>query len=252
MGYREDRVEPDRQTMADLSALADGTLDLARAGGVRHRIGRSPELRRRYERERQVVEVLRTTRTDRAPHHLRMSIDNRRRLPVRRPRTRLVPVGVLATAVSAAVAALVLLLPGGTPGATSVSQAAALALRGPAMAAPPSQGRKLNQDVQDVYFPDWSPLGWHAVGQRIDRLDNRLVVTVYYERAGRQVAYTILGMPALARPGAPAVSLRGVEYQAFQSRGRVAVTWRRNGHTCILSSATVPVAGLAKLAAREA
>ena len=251
MGNQEHTTQPDRRTLAELSALADGTLDPARVPAVRELINRSPELRERYELELQAVQALQTVRAERAPHHLRVSIDNRRRV-VPRPRKRLLPVGALATAVAAAVAALVLLLPGGTPGATSVSQAAALAVRGPEMAAPLSHGAKLNQDVQEVYFPDWSRLGWHAVGQRIDHIGNRLAVTVYYEWQGHRVAYTILGSPALAWPGTASRSLHGVKVEALRSGGRVAVTWRRHGHTCILSAVGVPASDLAKLAAREA
>lgn len=251
MGYRDDTTEPDRQTLADLSALADGTLDPARVDAVRELIRRSPELRRRYERERHAVQALQATRAERAPAQLRIGIDNRRR-PVRRPRTRLVPVGALATAVAAAVAALVLLLPGGTPGGPSVSQAADLALRGPTMAAPTARGGKLGQDVQDVYFPDWSRLGWHAVGQRIDRLGNQRAVTVYYEGRGKQVSYTILAVPALAWPGTTTHWVHGVKLQSLRSGGRLVVTWRRDGHTCILASGAVPISDLAKLAAREA
>lgn len=250
MGYREDTTEPDRQTLADLSALADGTLDPARVDAVRELIRRSPELRRRYERERHAVQALRATRAERAPAQLRISIDNRRR--ARPARRRLVPVGAVATAVAAVVAATVLLLPGGTPGGPSVSQAAALALRGPAMAAPAAHGGKLGQDVQEVYFPDWSRLGWHAVGQRIDRLGNRRAVTVYYEWRGKQVSYTILEVPALAWPGTTTHWVHGVKLQSLRSGGRLVVTWRRNGHTCILASGAVPVSDLAKLAAREA
>jgi hypothetical protein len=246
----EDIAEPDRRTLADLSALIDGTLDPQRESAVRDLIARSPELRRRYEREREAVEALQSLRTDRAPARLRLAIDARRRT-VRRPRTRLVYVGSLATAIAAVVAALVLLLPGGAPGAPSVSQAAALALRGPAMAAPTQQGSKLNQDVQEVYFPDWSRFHWHAVGQRVDHLGNRVAVTVFYSWQGEQIAYTILGAPALKKPGAALLRVRGVELQGFSSQGRQIVTWRRSGHTCILSGTGVPTNELAALASTE-
>ncbi len=247
----EDRAEPDRRTLADLSALVDGTLDPEREPAVRELIARSPELSRRYERERQAVEALRTVRADGAPAQLRMSIDARRRT-VRRSRSRRIYVGSLATAVAAAVAALVLLLPGGTPGSPSVSQAAALALRGPAMSPPAKQGSKLNQDVEEIYFPDWSRLHWHAVGQRIDHLGDRMAVTVFYGWGRRRVAYTILTAPALRWPGTTTLRVNGVELQGFSSKGRLVVTWRRSGHTCILSATGMTTAQLAGLAATEA
>lgn len=248
-------AEPDARTLAELSALADGRLDTARSDALRKRIAGSPELSRRYERERRAVEALRELRADHAPATLRIALDARRPAPRRR-----VPViygGALTAAVAAAVAALVLLLPGGTPGAPSVSQAATVALRGPAMAAPaPDQthpGFKLNQDVQDVYFPNWlNRFGYRAVGQRVDRIGGHLAVTVYYQReGGSTVAYTILAAPALAWPGTRTESVKNVTYQSFTSGDRLVVTWRRAGHTCILSGSRVSLAELARLAAWE-
>lgn len=252
MADLEDIAEPDTRTLADVSALADGTLDPARAASVQHLIDGSPALRRRYERERRVVTATQALRQDRAPARLRMSLAAHRR-PAPRRRPRLVYAGGLALVAAAAVAAFIL-LPGGAPGAPSVSQAAALALRGPAMKAPaPDPTRpevKLRQDVEDVYFPNWGrSFGWRAVGQRVDRLGQQRAVTVYYQRGAQRIAYTILAAPALKWPGKDTRRLNGVAIQSFTSRGRLIVTWRHTGHTCILSGARVSVAELAKLAA---
>jgi hypothetical protein len=162
--------------------------------------------------------------------------------------------GALAAAVAAVVAALVLLLPGGTPGSPSISQAATLALRGPAMVAPRSlAASKLGQDVQDVYFPNWAGwFGWRAVGQRIDRLGHRLAVTVFYQRGGRQIAYTILAAPVLPWPGTGMRRAGDIELQSLTSGARLIVTWRRAGHTCILSGSGVSLGELSKLAAWQA
>jgi hypothetical protein len=146
----------------------------------------------------------------------------------------------------------VLLLPGGSPGAPSVSEAAALALRGPALAAPandPSHRGRLRADVDEVYFPDWSwGFGWRAVGQRIDRLDGKLAVTIFYRHDSRRIAYTILTSPPLRRPGSQMLHLDGIELQTLTSHGRMVVTWRRAGHTCILSGVGATTGELAKLA----
>lgn len=244
-------AKPDSRILSDLSALADGTLDPERSAAVRALIAESPELGRRYERELQVVETLQALRSDRAPAALRVRLSAER--PARHPgRPRLVFAGAMASAVAAAVAAVVLLLPGGAPGSPSVSQAAGLALRGPAMAAPAKQpGGKLNQDVEEVYFPDWSRLGWRPVGQRADRFANRRAVTLYYEWQGRRIAYTILAAPALHRPPTKTRWLDGLRFQSLTSGGRVILTWRRSGHTCILSGSGIATAELARLAARE-
>jgi hypothetical protein len=155
------------------------------------------------------------------------------------------------------VLALVLILPAGTPGAPSVSQAALLALRGsqaPAPADDPSApGVKLNMDIENVYFPDWAKrFGWRAVGQRIDHLNGRLAKTVYYEWHGHQVAYTIVGAPALKSPAARvAVYANGTAYLRLTLGGRLIVTWRRDGHTCVLSGTNVPGWQLQQLAASD-
>ena len=247
----KDTAEPDARVLAELSALADGTLDPQRVPAVRELISRSPELSDRYERELQAVAALRSIRADRAPARLRVGLAGSAQR-ARRTRPRLIYGGALAGAVAAVVAALVLLLPGGTPGSPSVSQAAALAFRGPTMSAPLAHGRKLKRDVEEVYFPNWARFGWLAVGQRVDRLGGHLAVTVYYAWKGHRIAYTILAAPALHWPGTARWSLHGVELESFTSRSRMIVTWRRSGHTCILSGSGVSARMLSGLAVTEA
>jgi hypothetical protein len=248
--------DPSPRLLAELSALADGTLDPAREPGLREQIAGSPELSERYERERRTVAALAAVRADRAPDRLRARIEAERR--ERAPRTwpRLgIGWGTAAAAVVAVAAlAVVLLLPAGTPGGPSVSQAASLALRGSAMSAPQPggavPGATLNQDVQEIYFPDWSGrFGWWATGQRVDRLDGRKAVTVYYTQNGKRIAYTIVTSPALKLPGAATYRLHGTELQSFTMGERQVVTWRRAGHTCVLSGVGVSSAALSRLAA---
>ena len=138
-----DRDEPSPRVLAELSALADGTLKPERAAALREQIARSPELSARYEREQQAIRALAVARTVRAPDRLRASIEAKQRQAERRPRARvrLPRLGTAwATAAVAALAvigvALALLLPAGTPGGPSVSEAASLALLGASMAPP--------------------------------------------------------------------------------------------------------------------
>src|SRR5207237_9377058 len=132
--------EPNRRLLADLSALADGTSDAARESTVREQMAASPRLRGRYERERRAVAALYATRADRAPARVRARIEAQRRGAERADGGWLVPRSRFAyggfAAVVAAAVAVALLLPGGTPGGPSVSEAAALALRGSAQPAP--------------------------------------------------------------------------------------------------------------------
>src|SRR5579859_5029409 len=121
--------------LARLSALADGSLDPDQRQAVEAWIATSPQLLELYQRERAAVGLLRHAAAERAPARLRMHVHGQR---VTRPRRLRVWVsyGALAGAIAAAVLAVVLLLPGGAPGSPSVSQAAALALRGPSAPAP--------------------------------------------------------------------------------------------------------------------
>jgi hypothetical protein len=259
MASAEHKSEIDPKQLADLSALADGSLDPARVAEVRERIATSPELTALFERERRVVAILHEARaTERAPARLRAAIEAQRPPKRAQAQRRIVFGGSLAGAMAAIALALVLILPAGTPGAPSVSEAAALAARGVAAAAPSSDpsspGTKLAASLGDVYFPDWThSFGWKAVGQRSDRLNGRLALTVYYSSRGHRIAYTIVDAPALARPNASSKHVSGTEYQTLNLGGRLVVTWRRDDHTCVLSAGSgVPASTLRQLAAWSA
>ena len=255
MASRADHSEPTASELADLSALADGTLDPARRLGVEARIAASPELSALYERERRVVAALHQARAaDRAPDRLRARIEAARPQRSAVARRRLGYAGGLAGALAAVALALVLALPSGAPGAPSVSDAAALAARGPDQAAPalnPASPRSLLvQNVGEVYFPNWAThFGWRAVGARTDTLGGRRAVTVYYQWKNRRVAYTIVAAPALAQPAAHRTWLNGTELRTLVLDGHLIVTWRESGDTCVLSGSGVSASRLQKLAA---
>jgi hypothetical protein len=255
MASRADHTKPTAVELAELSSLADGTLDPARRADVEARIAASPELTALYERERRVVDALHHARaTERAPVALRARIDASRPSRARVARRRFAYAGGAAAAIAAVVLALVLALPSGTPGAPSVSEAAALAVRGPTLLAPvPDPGMpaaRLHQKVGDVYFPNWtSNFGWHAFGARTDKLGGRTAVTVYYRSNDHTIAYTIVPSPPLSDPSAEVTSRNGTEFRTLTLNDRLVVTWRRAGDTCILSGTGVSAAALQRLAA---
>src|SRR5947209_1171536 len=211
MGSRVDDTK-----LAELSALADGTLDPARRAEVQAWIAASPELTALYERERSVAALLHKSAAEvRAPAHLRARVEAERERAARgRVPRRVGYGGALAGALAAIALALVLILPAGTPGSPSVSQAAALAGRGPSAAAPAvdpgAPNVKLGRSIEDVYFPNWTKrFGWRANGQRSDLIGGRRALTVYYTWHGRRLAYTIVGAPALRQPAAQVTVLGG-------------------------------------------
>ena len=255
MAFRADQTNPTAAELADLSALADGTLDPARRAHVEARIGASPELTALYERERRVVQALHHARaTERAPQRLRAKIEASRPSGAARARRRFAYAGGAVAALAAVALALVLALPSGTPGAPSVSDAAALAARGPAQAAPvpdiSTPAGRLQQNVGDVYFPNWtSRFGWKAVGSRTDKLGGHTAVTVYYRSTDATIAYTIVHAPPLPEPPGKATNRDGTQLWTLEVNGRLVVTWRRAGDTCVLSGTGIKAGELQRLAA---
>jgi hypothetical protein len=255
MPSSSDNTNLTAREQAELSALADGSLDPARRASVEARIAASPELGALYERERRVVEMVhRANAAERAPARLRARIEAQRPSPRVRARRRAGYASGFAVALAGVVLAVVLVLPGGSPGSPSVSQAAALAGLGPTHAPPtpdPSAPKvKLGRGVQEVYFPNWEhSFGARAIGQRSDGLGGRPAVTVYYRWHGKTLAYTIVGLPPLSEPAAPVTQWNGSQLRTLRLDGRFVVTWRRDGHTCVLSGKGVSPGQLQKLAA---
>jgi hypothetical protein len=240
-----------RAELADISALADGSIDPSRRAAVQARIDEDAGMRELLEREQFAVEILSQARArDRASAVLRERIDAGSSARARDRNRRLGLGALLGVGVAAAAATLVLVLgQNSTPGSPSVSQAAQLALRGASLPAPapdPSSPQKLMAAVGTVQFPNYdASLGATAVGERRDLLAQRHAVTVYYAHGSRRIAYTIVSGPALPRPSGGA-AFRG--FVALRLGGRTVVTWRRGGHTCVLSATGVPLRDLLALA----
>jgi hypothetical protein len=203
---------------ADLVALCDGNLSGAHRAEVEARVAREPELAAALERQRCALSLLAQLTTP-APLELRVRVAE---LRVQRRRLRLrrwLPVALVA---AAAAAALLLVVAAGAPVAEDV---AAVALR------PATAHVAPGEQIGGVRFP--RPAAWRAVGTRTDVVSGRLTRTVFYERDGARVAYTIVSGPAL-------------EHGRRVLPGGGALTWVRDGHTCVVSG---PAAVLAKAAA---
>jgi len=252
----KDEPVPTETQLAELSALADGTLAAERRPALEALLESSLALREQFELERRLVERLHAARaTDRAPIALRERIESERdrargaqaRGLTGRARRWLAPwpIAGLSGAV-AAVVAVIVVLAGGSGGLT-VSSAAQLAQRGPAGGKPalaPGDRAVLATHVGAVRFP--ARLGSLSVtGQRTDRLDGRRVVTVYYAGDGTTVAYSVLAKPALAQEVNWHVG--AVAYYVGTLRGRAALVWRNGGHTCIISAAGIAPQTLRRL-----
>ncbi len=235
--------------IAELAALADGTLPAERRAAVEARVAASPQLQELLDRQRRAVAATASLESEPVPDSLRTAFDMRR--PTRRRASWLVPRLGFAGGLAAAAVVVVVALSGG-PGGPTVADAARVATRPPTGPAPgPSDGSRtsLAADVEGVAFPNLRPAyGWRAVGVRHDKLDGRGATTVVYSKGRRRVGYAIVAGDGLSRPSRGRSTLRGgVRYQTLSLAGRPGVTWRRDGHTCVLVGAA-PDAELIKLA----
>jgi hypothetical protein len=234
----------DRQAMADIGALGFRGIQL-RANVVPRFKERPDELRELLARQRTAIHAIRRAAGP-APDGLRARIGAT--LPMRRWR----PAAAIAAAAAAAALVLVLLLPSGAPEAPSVAEAARLADKEPTDPPPdPQAGHDtvLARQVGGIRFPRWEPrFGWRATGERTDRLDGRRAVTVFYARRGSRIAYTIVAGRPLPAPRGARVVRDGTEFRFLGA----SVTWRRKGHTCVLSGRDVPAGSLLNLASWRA
>ncbi|HSJ73906.1 MAG TPA: hypothetical protein VK904_06280 [Miltoncostaeaceae bacterium] len=78
--------------------------------------------------------------------------------------------------------------------------------------------------------------GWAPVGARADTIEGVAVATVFWGRAGRRVAHTVLPDGAPPPDGARRTGRRGVLLYSFDSGPRTAVTWTENGRTSVVSA----------------
>jgi hypothetical protein len=248
-------TEPSDRDFADVTALADGSLPADRRAEVEYRVAASPTLRELFRSQRASVNAVRRSAGP-APPGLRARIEaERRRASGPMP---LLPrrVAVAAAVAVAVVAAVVLLaLPSGSPRSPTVAEAAALSGRQATGPAPPRYDGMplLDREVEGVHFPRWQErFRWRASGVRADRLGRRPATTVFYDRAGKRIGYTIVGGRALAPPAGRSTERREVSFRTLRSGGRTVVTWRRKGRTCVLSGRGVAARELLALAAWRA
>jgi hypothetical protein len=195
---------------ADLVALADGNLSPTRRAEVDARVAAHPALADALARQRSALALLAGLDTP-APLALRLRVeelkDHRRRLR----RGRWLPAAFLATA--SATAALLLVLISGGPAVEDVFAGT----QGPATA--PAAG---NEQIDGAQFPH--PEGWAATGTRSDEIGGRATRTVFYEKDGQRIAYTIVAAPALQEHD-----------WILRSGKRLAYAWPKDDRTCIIS-----------------
>ena len=144
---------------------------------------------------------------------------------------------------AALLVALVLPLGGGLTVEDTLA-AATRPIDSPAMP-DPRNDKLLREQVDGVRFPNFAgKFGWRAVGVRVDELEGRDMRTVFYERGGKRIAYTIVAGEQLEWPDVEPTVRDGVKLRPFDEEGREVVTWLRGGQTCVLSGDGVSSATL--------
>jgi hypothetical protein len=124
------------------------------------------------------------------------------------------------------------------------------------MPAPTESGSdraQLSLRVDGIPFPYWHhTVGWRTQGQRVDSLDGRRVVTVFYTGAkGSRVGYAIVSGSPVPVSGGTKVWRHGIRYTLINVRGGRVVTWERKGHTCVIAGRRVNDKTLLALASAE-
>jgi hypothetical protein len=252
--HRDDR-NVTRSDQAELAALADGSLTGERRGEALHRIGESEELKALADEQALAVGLTRDASAVRAPASLRTAV---RRLGTARParmRRRALLAAAAAVAVVAAIVAVSLPADRGEPSFQRATAFGAQASTMPAPARDPARPAYLLPGVAGVSHPNWTrDYGFAAVGSRDDDFAGRRAVTVFYAgRSGDRIGYTIVtGRPLDVPRPVETVVRRGIAIDVLRTSGRRVVTWRRAGHTCILSGSQTSVARLVELAGSSA
>jgi anti-sigma factor RsiW len=235
----------DEALEAELVLLVDGQLEPERAAALEARADLAP----RIALVRAGRDQLRAAAASvEAPFELRRLVDGLGTRPSGRGR-RWRPLAALAGVGAAAAVALVLVTAGGAPTVRDVLNSAGSS---PAAAISPSGGPLLPVAVEEVRFPNYEEkFGWRAVGRRDDEIDGRDVTTVFYERGGERVSYSIVAGDALAEPDGEDIEAEGTRLRRIGAGN--AVTWRRLGHTCVMDgSSAVSLASVAELAGWKA
>jgi hypothetical protein len=162
--------------------------------------------------------------------------------PVAKPRARPALAGAIAVGVALMLVTVLWL---GGPGGPTVVDAAQLS--------PLPAERPAPRGFAGVDYPNWSTrFGWFAVGGRDDELDGRRTTTTFYIHTHHRIGYTVIsGKPIDPPAHAEVLNVNGVKLHRFRLGAQDAVSFERNGRTCVLSGQVHDPDTLVKLAATE-
>jgi anti-sigma factor RsiW len=241
----------------ELTRLADGSLPADREAELLAQIRQSPELTAALAEQKRAVTMLHALDTP-APASLRAHVDELTGAGAttrRGPGWRRAFVLPAATALAAAIAAVVILVSGGSS-APTVPVAAHLALASatlPPPAVDANESKNLNLTAAGIPFPAWGPqAGWTPDGARTDNVDGRKITTVFYKgRNGSHIGYAISDGAPLTGVHGQTVMRYGVPFTLQKSGPARLISWVRHGHTCVIAGRSVSYAALLHLATSD-
>jgi hypothetical protein len=158
--------------------------------------------------------------------------------------------GALAGAVIAAVL-IVALSSGGGGHTLNLRSAAAPTLLASTIPAPirSDHSQFLTAAVGAVRFPYLEDaFGWRSSGSRTDTIDGRAVTTVFYSRGAARIGYAIYGVPSPSSAGGVVHSEGGTRYRVLSGNGAAIISWKREGHLCVMSGRGTSAQELIRLA----
>jgi hypothetical protein len=252
----EDQMTDEPHPQAELARLADGSLPAPRLSELRADVDESPDLAAALAEQQRAVSLLRALDQP-APESLRGRVQELTNPPraSAAPQRRRAFVLPGATVLAVAVAALVVLVQGGTS-APTVPQTVHLALAASTMPSPSEDSSHrdlLSLRVDGIPFPYYErTIGWQTAGSRTDTLGGRRVVTVFYTAPhGSRVGYAIVSGAPLASTTGSSEELQGHRFTLRQVGSARLVTWLRSGHTCVIAGSRVSYRTLLSLATDE-
>jgi hypothetical protein len=254
---KEDAMnDNDAQSLqARLARLADGSIPASEQARLRAQIQASPEQAAALAEQERAVALIRSAQVT-APDSLRQRVDAMiDPVPERRVRRRRAWMLAPTVGLAAAVIVVVLLISGGSSGPT-VPQTARLGLAAATLPTPPpstSDRDLLALRVDDIPFPNYvRSVGWEATGARRDQLHGRHVTTVFYVgQNGRRAGYSIVSGAPLPVPNGTSQWRDGVRYTLARDGSAQIITWRRDGHSCVIAGRSVSNQTLLSLAAAD-
>ncbi len=131
--------------------------------------------------------------------------------------------------------AVVFGLTGGVPDSQVVAHVAALHDL-PATRPSPRPG----QEVGGMRTPDLTYYRWTPQGARLDVVGTHTVATAFFSRGGRLLAVSVISGGPVSEPGPVVITPGGVPVHKTVIDTRTVLSWRRGGHTMVMSSIAVP------------